>query len=133
MELGAFAAGGVLIDVDHYLAYAMKNHDWSLRKAYHWHVQRVPPKVYSRPHLHLPPLVLDRYRPFHGVTPMLLAALLTRMSPDALPPGAWRLVGSIARAAAWGVLFHRLCDYSVEVFEDRPGIPTDFPRVPGSD
>ena len=129
-ELGAFAAGAVLIDVDHYLAYAIKHRDWSLPNAYRWHVQRVPALVYRRPHLHLPPLVLDRYRPFHGATPILLAALLTRLSPSATTAGPLRLLASLLRAAAWGVLFHRLCDYSVEVFEDRPGIPTAAPRMP---
>ena len=92
-------------------------------------MQRVPPIVYRRPHLHLPPVILDRYRPFHGLTPMLLAALLTRLNPSALPPGPRRLVFSLLRAAAWGALFHRLCDYSVEVFEDRPGIPTAAPQM----
>ena len=78
-ELGAFAAGATLIDVDHYLAYAIANRDWSLPNAYRWHVQRVPPKVYSRPHMYLPPLVLDRHRPFHAIAPVLIAALLTRV------------------------------------------------------
>jgi hypothetical protein len=127
-ELAAFAAGGILIDVDHYLAYAVKQRDWSLPNAYRWHVRRVPPMVYRRPHLHLPPLVLDRFRPFHGLTPMLLAALLTRLQPGKLPPGPWRLIASLMLAAAWGALFHRLCDYSVEIFEDRPGIPTAVPK-----
>ena len=126
-ELGAFAAGAVLIDVDHYLAYAVKHRDWSLPHAYRWHVRRVPPLVYRRPHLYLPPLLLDRYRPFHGVAPMLLAALLTRVTAATAGSSPLRLLLSLLRAAAWGALFHRLCDYSIEVFEDRPGIPNTAP------
>lgn len=128
-ELGAFAAGAVLIDVDHYLAYAVRHNDWSLGNAYRWHLRRVPPLVYHRPHPYLPPLVFDRYRPFHGVTPIALAALCTRLSPESAPPGLSHLLVRLLRAAAWGVLFHRLCDYSVEVFENRPGIPTAAPRM----
>ena len=131
-ELAAFSAGATLIDVDHYLAFAVTHHDWSLPHAYRWHVQRVPPKVYARPHLYLPPLLLDRYRPFHGVAPILLAFLLARLDRSSGRTPALRLLLSLIRAAAWGALFHRLCDYSVEVFEDRPGIPRDIPGAPGS-
>ena len=126
-ELGAFAAAATLIDVDHYLAYAVANRDWSLPHAYRWHVQRVPPLVHRRPHFHLPPLLLDRYRPLHAVTPILLAGILTRLHPTSAPPGPLRVLLTLIRAASWGVLFHRLCDYSIEVFEDRPGIPRDLP------
>ena len=129
-ELAAFAAGGTLIDVDHYLSYAVTHRDWSLPNAYRWHVQRVPALAHRRPHLHLPPLLLDRYRPFHAVTPILLAALLTHLDPSAASTGFLRLLLTLIRAAAWGVLVHRLCDYSIELFEDRPGIPTDVPRGP---
>ena len=129
-ELASFAAGATLIDVDHYLSYAIAKRDWSLPHAYRWHVQRVPPKVYSRPHLYLPPLALDRYRPFHALAPILLAALLTRLDPSSAPSPPLRLLLTLIRAAAWGVLFHRLCDYSVEVFEDRPGVPRDLPEPP---
>ena len=129
-ELAAFAAGGTLIDVDHYLAYAVTHRDWSLPHAYRWHVQRVPPLVHRRPHLHLPPLVFDRYRPFHAVAPILITALLTRLDPSSASSPTLRLLLSLIRAAACGVLFHRLCDYSIEVFEDRPGVPTDVPRLP---
>ena len=33
-------ASSVLIDVDHYLWYAIKKKDWSLRRAYQWHVKK---------------------------------------------------------------------------------------------
>ena len=129
-EIGAFAAAGTLIDVDHYLAYAVAHRDWSLPNAYRWHIQRVPPLVYRRPHLHLPPLLFDRYRPFHSVAAILIAAFLTRLDPMRARSRLPRMCLALSRAAAWGVLFHRLCDYSIEVFEDRPGIPTAAPKLP---
>jgi hypothetical protein len=129
-ELAAFAAGGTLIDVDHYLAYAIAHGDWSLPHAYRWHVKRVPPLVHRRPHLHLPPLFLDRFRPFHALAPILLAACLTRLNPAVTHHPLLRLLLTLIRATAWGALFHRLCDYSLEVFEDRPGIPRDLPSSP---
>jgi len=33
-------ASSILIDVDHYLWYAIKKHDWNLRRAYNWHVEK---------------------------------------------------------------------------------------------
>jgi hypothetical protein len=33
-------ASSILIDVDHYLWYAIKKKDWSLRRAYQWHVKK---------------------------------------------------------------------------------------------
>lgn len=33
-------ASSILIDVDHYLWYAVKKKDWSLRRAYNWHMKK---------------------------------------------------------------------------------------------
>lgn len=141
-RLGLFAAGAVLIDVDHYLSYAIKTGDWSLPNAYRWHVRRVPPIARKRPHFYLPKLVLDRHRPFHAIAPIALLFLLgwgpfpvLRPSPNPGPGprGALRWLLTCLRpwlrSLAWGVLFHRACDYSVEVLEHRPGIPTDTPHT----
>ena len=140
-RLGLFAAGAVLIDVDHYLSYAIKSGDWSLPNAYRWHVRRVPPMARRRPRLYLPKLVLDRHRPFHAVAPIALLFFLAwgpfpalrngGHNPGDAPPGAlrwlFRCFRPWLRCLAWGVLFHRLCDYAIEIFEYRPGIPTDAP------
>jgi len=144
-RLGLFAAGAVLIDVDHYLAYALRTADWSLPNAYRWHIQRVPPFTQKRPRLYLPRLILDRHRPFHAVAPIALLFLLgwvplDRTLDDLHPPGAqrrlmrrlprWllRCLRPWLRALAWGALFHRLSDYAVEVLQHDPGVPTETPR-----
>jgi hypothetical protein len=133
-ELSLFLAGGVLIDVDHYLAYAIKTGDWSLPNAYRWHVKRVPPTVHRRPRFHRIPLFVDRHRPFHAVAPIALLFAVGWLLPFRARAGAWaserRLAGlgkllPLVRALAWGALFHRLCDYALETFQYRPGIPVE--------
>ncbi|CAA9287827.1 MAG: hypothetical protein AVDCRST_MAG77-4452 [uncultured Chloroflexi bacterium] len=114
-ELSLFAAGAVLIDVDHYLSYAVREGDWSLPRAYRWHIRRVPPMDRRRPHLYLPPLLWDQYRWFHAIVPLALLALAARLWPPLRP-------------LALGALYHRLQDYAVEVFEHRPGVPTAAPE-----
>jgi hypothetical protein len=116
-QLGLFAAGAILIDVDHYLAYAVRSGDWSLLNAYRWHSARVPPMSRRRPHFYRPPLLVDRYRWFHAIAPLALLALAALVFPPLRP-------------LAGGALFHRLSDYSVEVLEYRPGIPTEKPPGP---
>jgi hypothetical protein len=140
-RLGLFTAGAVLIDGDHYFAYALRTGDWSLPNAYRWHIQRVPPFTQRRPRLYMPRLFLDRHRPFHAVAPIALLfvlgwAPLDRTLDDLHPPGAkrrpprWllRCIQPWLRALAWGALFHRVCDYAVEVLQHDPGIPTEQPR-----
>lgn len=129
-ELGLFLVGGVLVDADHYLAYAVKTGDWSLLNAYRWHVQRVPPTVRSRPRLHRIPLALDRHRPFHAVLPIALLFLLAWTPPPRTRGrrlAALTVLLPLLRPLAWGVLFHRLCDYWLEMFQYRPGIPAEPP------
>ena len=132
-ELALFAAGGVLIDVDHDLAYVAKTGDWSLPNAYRWHVERVPPTVHERPHVHRVPLVIDPYRPFHAVAPIALLFTLAWVKPPAVRAHSLasllRLL-PLLRPLAWGVLFHRLCDYALETFQRRPGIPVEPPNPP---
>ena len=143
-RLGFFAAGAVLIDVDHYLAYALRTGDWSLPNAYRWHTQRVPPFVHKRPHFYVPHFFLDRHRPFHAIAPIALLFLLgwaplDNALDDLHPPGArrrpvrrttglLRRLQLMVRALAWGALFHRVSDYAVEVLQRDPGIPTAQPR-----
>ena len=122
-ELALFAAGSVLIDVDHYLSYAAKSGDWSLTRAYHWHAARVPRVVHRRPKFYRPAILWDRYRPFHALLPI---ALLFALGFADRAPGLSLL--KLLRPLACGALFHRACDYSLEVFEYRPGVPRDLSK-----
>jgi hypothetical protein len=88
----------VLIDADHYAAYAWRIRDLSLPRAYRFHRRR-----HGRPfRLHRPAVAVDPRRPLHA--PLLLAGLtlLARRYPL-----LWPLVA--------GMLFHRLLDYAVGV------------------
>jgi hypothetical protein len=118
LDLGLFAAGAVLIDADHYLTFVLRTGNWSLRAAHRWYCDRVPPIVRGRPKLHKPALLLDPYRPFHA--PLLLA--MCWLLVELIPPLRF------LRPLAFGTLFHRALDYSVETLEYRPGIPTDVPE-----
>jgi hypothetical protein len=115
LDLGLFAAGAVLIDVDHYLTFAWRTGNWSLIAAHRWYCDRVPPVVRGRPELHVPVLVFDRYRPFHAPVLLFLFWLITQIVPPL----------RFIRPVAIGTLFHRACDYSVETLEHRPGIPVE--------
>jgi hypothetical protein len=98
LAIAQFAAGAVLIDADHYAAYAWRIRDLSLPRAYRYHRRR-----HGRPfRLHRPAVAVDPRRPLHA--PLLLAGLtlLARRYPL-----LWPLVA--------GMLFHRLLDYAVSV------------------
>src|SRR6266545_1426767 len=94
--VGQFAAAAVLIDVDHYLAYAWRVRDLSLPRAYQFHRARMDRYKGS---LHVPVLVADRARPFHAPVLLALAWPLARRFP-------------VLRALVWGALFHRALDYT---------------------
>lgn len=101
LHLAAFWSGAVLIDVDHYLSYALREGDWSLRNAYRFHRGRVPPfrRWGFRPRA--PSLWAEAHRPFHPLAVLAAAFAL----------GArWPLV----RALAWGMILHRATDYLYE-------------------
>ena len=97
--LASFAAGAVLIDVDHYLSYAWCTGDFSLWRAYRYHRARVPrpESVRLTFRWRLPPLV-ERGRPLHMPPALaglaLAAARVPRLRPLAL-----------------GVALHRVLDY----------------------
>ena len=93
--VGQFAAAAVLIDVDHYLAYAWRVRDPSLAHAYHFHRSRMDK---HGPSVQMPVLLADRSRPFHAPVLLALAWLLARRVPA-------------LRALVWGALFHRALDY----------------------
>lgn len=97
--VGQFAAAAVLIDVDHYLAYAWRVRDLSLGRAYRFHRSRIDKRG---PSIHAPVLVADRSRPFHAPALLVLAWLLARRFP-------------ILRALVYGALFHRALDYAWHV------------------
>ena len=100
--LGLFAAGAVLLDVDHYVSYAWRTGDLSLPNAYRYHRDRMQRgKARLGLNLHLPPLWPGSSRPFHAVS--LLAALCLL---------AW--AAPALRPAAAGALYHRLQDYLYE-------------------
>ncbi len=95
--VGQFALAAVLIDVDHYLAYAWRVRDVSLGRAYRFHRSRM-----GRQPLHPPALVWDRSRPFHAPVLLALLWLLARRWPA-------------LRALVWGALFHRALDYGAHL------------------
>ncbi len=94
-----FWAGGVLIDTDHYLDHLYFNRNWSLKRAYRWHItygtwlQRHP----GHRHLCL----------FHTVESLGLVMLAAWFWPP-----LWSLVG--------GMLFHlcldKIYDYQMRAF-----------------
>jgi hypothetical protein len=94
-EVGQFAAAAVLIDVDHYLAYAWRVRDLSLWRAYRFHRT----KMDRHAPILAPTLVVDRARPFHAPALLLLLWLLARRWPALRP-------------LALGALFHRALDYT---------------------
>jgi hypothetical protein len=98
LAIALFAAGAVLIDADHYAAYAWRIRDLSLQRAYRFHRRR-----HGRPYrLHRPAVALDPRRPLHA--PLLLAGLtlLARRYP-------------LLRPLVAGLLFHRLLDYAASL------------------
>jgi hypothetical protein len=95
LRVALFAAAAVLIDVDHYLAYAWRIRDLSLRRAYWFHRNR----MHHPYRLHRPRLVIDPLRPLHAPILLGLLYLLVRRQP---------LLESIV---AW-MLFHRFLDYT---------------------
>ena len=95
--VGQFALAAVLIDVDHYLAYAWRVRDVSLGRAYRFHRSRM-----GRQPLHAPALVWDRSRPFHAPILLALLWLLARQWPALRP-------------LVWGALFHRALDYGAHL------------------
>lgn len=101
-SLALFGAGAVLIDVDHYLSYAWREGDFSLRNAYHYHRNRVR-RDDARPGLnpHLPPLWPGRNRPFHAISVLAGFCALAWLAP-------------VLRPLAAGALYHRLQDYVYE-------------------
>jgi hypothetical protein len=90
-----FAAAAVLIDADHYLSYAWRVRDLSLRRAYTYHRR----KMHHPYRLHRPALVVDLPRPLHAPALLALLALLARRWP-----WLWPVVA--------GMAFHRLLDYA---------------------
>lgn len=97
--MAAFAAGAVLIDVDHYLSYVWEHGDFSLIRAYQFHRGHAKQKEREfAPHLVNPKWFVSPRRPFHPVVLIAAFWLLTRKH-------------SVLHALAWGLVLHRLQDY----------------------
>ena len=84
-----FWAGGVLIDTDHYLDHVYFNRNWSLRRAYRWHIAYGDWLAGRKCHRHL--------CLFHTVESLGLVALAAWFFPP-----LWSLCA--------GMLFHLLLD-----------------------
>lgn len=109
-EVAQFAAAAILIDADHYLSYAWRIRDLSLRRAYWFHRTRA-----ARPaRLHRPSVLVDRHRPLHAPVLLGLLVLLARRQPWLVPVAA-------------GAVFHRCLDYYAGITAAssllRPGRP----------
>jgi hypothetical protein len=125
-DLAAFAAGAVLLDVDHYLSYVVCTGDVSLRRAYWWNRDRGESvrKILSP---HVPSLGFESRRPFHWppliVAPAVLAPLAGRSSPR---------MAQILVAFTAGAVFHRALDAAWESAwsSDPPSPPPPRPLPP---
>lgn len=94
-----FWVGGVLIDADHYVDHVWFNRNWSLRRAYRWHLD-YGAWLRNRPrHRHL--------MLFHTAEAVTLAALAA---------WAWPLLWPLV----WGMLFHLTLD---KIYDVQMGCP----------
>jgi hypothetical protein len=123
-KLAAFAAGGVLLDVDHYLSYVACTGDLSLRRAYLWNRDRGE-SVRKTLSPHVPSLGFESRRPFHWppliVAPAVLASIAGRWSPGAAP---------LLVAFTAGAVFHRALDAAWESAWSSDPPPPPPPRRP---
>jgi len=108
-EVAQFAAGSVLIDADHYVAYAWRTGDLSLVRAYRFHQGRVKrDEARFGLNAHVPRVLPGKNRPAHAL--VVLAGL-----------GLVALVVPPLRPVVGGILFHRLQDYAWESARVGPG------------
>jgi hypothetical protein len=105
LDLGVFAAGAVLIDVDHYLSYAWHTGDLSLLRAYRHHraQAKTPPRVYRLAISWHLPFWGGYNRPFHAAPPLAGVALAALRWP-------------LLRPLVAGLLLHRVLDMVWESF-----------------
>jgi hypothetical protein len=107
--LAQFAAGSILLDADHYAAYAWRTGDLSVHRAYSFHRGRVKrDEARFALNLHVPRLLPGRNRPAHAVVVIAGIALVAALVPSLRP-------------VLLGALFHRLQDYAWESARVGPG------------
>ena len=108
-SLALFSAAAVFLDVDHYVGYAWREGDFSLRNAYLYHLNRVRRgDVRLGLNLHPPPLWPGPNRPAHAISVLAALCLLAWIAP-------------VLRPLAAGAVYHRVQDYVYE--STRVGVP----------
>ncbi len=94
-------AGGVLIDVDHYLSYVWHTGDVSIRRAYRFHRNGAHANFDWRLHPRWPTLGIQQYREFHSFGAIAAVAAASMMFGRGAP---------FLRAVALGMAIHRFLD-----------------------